>query len=101
MISRVWKGWTSPVNADAYEELLRETVIPGLKQIKGHRGVYVMRQDGPEEVEFIVMNLFESIEAVKEFAGENYTVAVFEPEARILLSRVEPVARHYKVKIAP
>lgn len=101
MISRVWKGWTSPANADAYEELLREKVIPGLKQIKGHRGAYVMRQDGPEEVEFIVMNLFESIEAVKEFAGENYEVAVFEPEARILLSRVEPVAQHYEVKIAP
>lgn len=101
MIARVWKGWTRPENADAYENLLRETVIPGLRQIPGHRGTYIMRQEGADETEFIVMNLFETLEAVKAFAGENYAVAVFEPEAKILLSRVEPLAQHYKVKAAP
>lgn len=101
MIARVWKGWTTSENADAYERLLRETVIPGLQQIDGHRGAYILRQDNPDETEFVVVNLFESLEAVKAFAGPDYTVPVFEPEARRLLSKVEPIARHYEVKLAP
>jgi heme-degrading monooxygenase HmoA len=101
MIARVWKGWTRPENADAYENLLRQQVLPGLKNIAGHRGAYVLRQDGKDETEFVVVNFFESLEAVKAFAGSDYNVPVFEPEARILLSKVEPVAHHYDVKIAP
>ena len=49
MIARVWKGWTLPENADAYERLLREEVIPGLQRIEGHRGAYILRQDGADE----------------------------------------------------
>ncbi|QBD74972.1 antibiotic biosynthesis monooxygenase [Ktedonosporobacter rubrisoli] len=101
MIARLWKGWTTLENADAYESLLRETVLPGLQHINGYRGGYIMRQDGNEEVEFAVLNLFESLEAVKTFAGPDYTVPVFEPEARRLLAKVEPIARHYEVKSAP
>jgi heme-degrading monooxygenase HmoA len=101
MIARVWKGWTNPQNADAYEALLRETVIPGLQRIDGHRGAYVLREDKKDEVEFLVVNFFESLEAVMAFAGPDYNVPVFEPEARELLSKVEPKAAHYQVKIAP
>jgi heme-degrading monooxygenase HmoA len=101
MIARVWKGWTQPDKADAYEALLRETVIPGLQQIDGHRGAYVLREDKADEVEFVVVNFFDSLEAVKAFAGPDYNVPVFEPEARELLSKVEPKANHYAVKIAP
>jgi heme-degrading monooxygenase HmoA len=101
MIARIWKGWTTPENADAYENLLREQVIPGLRRIDGHRGAYIMRQDGTNESEFVVVNFFDSLEVVQEFAGPDYTVPVFEPEARLLLSKVEPIARHYDVKMAP
>lgn len=101
MIARLWKGWTRPEDADAYERLLREHVLPGLQAIDGHHGGYVLRHDGNEEVEFVVLNLFVSLEAVRAFAGPEYTVPVFEPEARQLLSRVEPLARHYEVKAAP
>jgi heme-degrading monooxygenase HmoA len=101
MIARVWKGWTAPGNADAYEALLRERVLPGLQDIHGYRGGYILRQDGREETEFVVVNLFDSLEAVRAFAGPDYTVPVFEPEARQLLSKVEPIARHYEVKMAP
>ena len=101
MIARVWRGWTRTDNADAYEKLLREVVYPGLQNINGYRGGYILRQDGHEEVEFVTMNLFASLDAVKAFAGTDYEVPVFEPEARHLLSRVEPVARHYDVKYAP
>jgi len=101
MIARLWRGWTSIENAEAYEKLLREQVLPGLRQIDGYRGGYILRQESNDEVEFVVMNLFESLEAVRAFAGPDYTVPVFEPEARQLLSKVEPLARHYEVKTTP
>jgi heme-degrading monooxygenase HmoA len=99
MIARHWRGWTQPRNADKYEALLKDNVIPGLKQLEGYRGGYVLRADGPEECEFVVINFFDSLEAVKAFAGADYTVPVFEPEARVLLSRIENVARHYDVRV--
>ena len=95
MIARVWRGWTKTENADAYEELLRDVVYPGLQKINGYRGGYIFRQNAKDETEFVTVNLFESLEAVKAFAGANYEIPVFEPEARHLLSRVEPTARHY------
>ncbi|GHO62882.1 antibiotic biosynthesis monooxygenase [Ktedonobacter sp. SOSP1-52] len=101
MIARLWRGWTSLENADAYEGLLREQVLPGLRQIDGYRGGYILRQESQGEVEFVVMNFFESLEAVRAFAGPDYTVPVFEPEARQLLSKVEPLAHHYEVKTTP
>jgi hypothetical protein len=101
MIARLWKGWTTTENANAYETLLRETVLPSLNQIAGYRGGYVLRRDENEEVEFAVLNLFDSLDAVRAFAGPDYTVPVFEPEARELLSKVEPIARHYEVKTTP
>jgi heme-degrading monooxygenase HmoA len=85
-------------DAIAYENLLREKVLPELRKIEGYRGGYVLRLDGSEEVEFVVVNLFESLEAVKRFAGPNYKIAVFEPEAKKLLCRIEPIANHYDVR---
>ncbi len=101
MIARLWRGWTTLENANAYEKLLRERVLPGLQRIDGYRGGYILRQEGSDEVEFVVINLFDSLEAVQAFAGPDYTVPVFDPEARQLLSKVEPVARHYEVKTTP
>jgi antibiotic biosynthesis monooxygenase (ABM) superfamily enzyme len=99
MIARHWRGWTLPEHANAYEDLLRNTVLPGLKQIPGYRGGYVLRRSIGAEVEFVVVNVFESIEAVQQFAGPDYAVAQFEPEARRLLARVEPLANHYEVAV--
>ena len=99
MIARHWRGWTKIQNADAYEALLKTKVLPGLKDTEGYRGGYVLRSDGPDEVEFVVVNLFESLEVVKRFAGPDYATPVFEPEARMLLSRVEPTAMHYEVRV--
>ena len=101
MIARVWKGWTKAEDADDYEKLLREVVYPELKAIDGYIGGYILRHDNSGESEFVTMNLFESIGAVKKFAGSDYYVPVFEPEARRLLSKVEPIAHHYDVKEAP
>ncbi len=80
---------------------MKSTVLPGLKQIEGYRGGYVLRNNNLTEVEFVVINLFDSLDSVKRFAGQEYEIAVFEPEARRLLSRLEPIARHYQVVISP
>lgn len=98
MIACHWRGWTKPEDADVYETLLRDTVLPGLKQIAGYRGGYILRGEPASEVEFVVINFFDSLAAVQEFAGPNYQTPVFEPEARKLLSRTEPVATHYSVR---
>ncbi len=98
MIARHWRGWTELQNANEYEQFLKDKILPGLKNIQGYRGGYVLRSDGAEEAEFVVINFFDSLDAVKRFAGPQYMVPVFEPEARILLSKVEPVARHYEVR---
>jgi heme-degrading monooxygenase HmoA len=98
MIARHWRGWTTSANADAYEKFLKEHLFPSLRSIEGYRGCQLLRRDGDAEAEFVVINYFDSLDAVKRFAGENYTVAVFEPEARVLLSRNEEVAHHYQVR---
>lgn len=98
MIARHWRGWTKPQNADAYETLLKTQVLPDLSRIAGYRGGYVLRSDTADEVEFVVINLFDSLEAVRAFAGPDFSTAVFEPEARLLLSRIEMTAHHYEVR---
>jgi len=100
MIARHWRGWTEIDDADAYEALLKEKVLPALRRIEGYRGGYVLRSDGPQEAEFVVINLFDSLDAVKRFAGPDYTVPIFEPEAKMLLCKAEPLAMHYEVRAA-
>jgi len=98
MIARHWRGWTKPENADAYEDLLKRKVLPGLEKIDGYQGGYVFRRAGNSEVEFVVVNFFDSMAAVEKFAGPNFNIPVFEPEAKALLSRVESEAAHYDVR---
>lgn len=99
MIARYWRGWTKPEDVEEYEALLKGKVLPGLKTIEGYRGGYVLRREDGNEVEFVVVNFFESLDAVRRFAGEDYCTAVFEPEARRLLSRIEPQASHYEGRV--
>jgi len=103
MISRVWHGWTTEANADAYESLLLTVVLPGIasREIAGYRGAYLYRRDGASEVEFVTTLLFDSLAAVRAFAGEEYEVAVVPPAARALLSRFDPASSHYDVLLAP
>ena len=98
MIARHWRGWTKQEDADAYEKLLTTKVLPQLAAIIGYRGAYVLRANRSDECEFVVINFFDSLEAVQRFAGPDYTVPIFEPEARALLSRIEPMANHYEVR---
>jgi antibiotic biosynthesis monooxygenase (ABM) superfamily enzyme len=101
MIARHWRGWTKHEDADGYEALLKNKVLPGLKGIAGYKGSYILRKDDADDTEFVVINFFASIEAVREFAGPDYGVPVFEPEAKALLSRIENFATHYEVRAEP
>jgi hypothetical protein len=74
MIARHWRGWTAVQDADAYEGLLKNKVLPSPRDIEGYRGGYILRHDGPQEVEFVLVNLFDSLESVKRFAGPDYSV---------------------------
>ncbi|MDX1521835.1 MAG: antibiotic biosynthesis monooxygenase [Anaerolineae bacterium] len=100
MISRIWHGWTTPANADKYEALLKEEIFVGIenRHIRGFKGIQLLRRDAGEEVEFITIMTFASLEAVREFAGEDYDVAVVPDKARALLSRFDERSQHYKIR---
>jgi hypothetical protein len=100
MISQVWHGWTTPANADAYEALLNSEIFTGIqdRQIAGYRGVHLFSRNIGDEVEFVTVMWFYTIEAVRVFAGEDYEVAVVPPKARALLSRFDVRSQHYEVK---
>jgi hypothetical protein len=100
MIGRIWHGWTIPANADAYEELLKSEILIGIqnRQIVGYRGIHLFRRDLGHEVEFVTLRWFDSIEAVRAFAGQDYEVSVVPPKARELLSRFDERSQHYDAK---
>jgi heme-degrading monooxygenase HmoA len=100
MISRVWHGWATSANAEAYESLLKSEIFAGIKnrQIAGYRGIHLFRRNLADEVEFVTVMWFDSLEAVRAFAGEDYEVAVVPARARALLSRFDQRSQHYEVK---
>ena len=100
MISRIWHGWTSPGNADAYEALLKSEIFVGIRdrQIPGFRGIQLFRRDLGVEVEFVTVMWFDSLDAVRAFAGEDFEVAVVPPKARALLARFDARSQHYEVR---
>ena len=98
MIARIWHGWTTADRADAYEELLRSEVLPGIGRIDGYVGADLMRAPAAAgRVEFVTVTLWESLEAVHAFAGDDYEQAVVPPEARALLESFDERSRHYDV----
>jgi heme-degrading monooxygenase HmoA len=102
MIARWWRGWAATQeHADAYEELLRTTILPWVGSHEGHRGSYLVRRDVDEGVEFATLTLWVSLDAVKAFAGEDYEVAVVPDPARAVLSRWDERSVHYEVAVSP
>lgn len=99
MISRIWHGWTTPKNADTYERLLREEIFAGIqgRNIHGFRRIQLFRRNVGEEVEFVTVMYFDSLEAVRIFAGEDYEAAVVPPAARAVLSRFDARSQHYEI----
>jgi len=102
MIARIWHGWTKPEDAKAYEDMLRDEIFPGIAQrnIKGYRGAELFIYEGSAETEFVTLLRFESMEAVKEFAGEDESKPVIYPKAEALLTRMDERSRHYRFAIS-
>jgi len=101
MIGRMWRGRTTEANADAYETLLRTNMLPGIKSVDGYQGAYVLRRPVGDGVEFVTLTLFDSLDAVRGFAGPDYEKAVIIPEAEALLSMTEPNAAHFEIVVRP
>lgn len=100
MIGRIWHGWTNLADADTYEALLKSEVLAGIRerQIAGFQGIQLFRREMGEEVEFVTIMWFDSLEAVRAFAGEDYERAVVPPKARALLARFDARSQHYEIK---
>lgn len=100
MIARIWHGWTNRGNADKYEALLKEEIFAGIqnRHIRGFKSIQLLRREAGEEVEFVTIMLFDSLEAVREFAGENYEVAVVPAKARAVLSHFDERSQHYEIR---
>jgi heme-degrading monooxygenase HmoA len=100
MISRIWHGWTTLANADAYESLLKCEIFINIRnrKIEGFQEIQLLRRDAGNEVEFVTVMWFDSLDAVRVFAGEDYEVAVVPPKARELLSRFDERSQHYEVR---
>ena len=99
MICRLWRGWTTPGNADAYEAIVRGEVIPAIeaRQIPGFRHIDVMKRDLGDEIEFQTCMWFDDLDAIKAFMGEDYSVSHVPVEARAVLNSFDDRAAHYEV----
>jgi len=97
MIARTWRGATEPPNADRYVVHLRERTLPLLTELPGYQGAYVLRRAAGSRIEFTVVTLWESVDSIRAFAGEDATAAVVPPEARALLASSDDRAVHWDV----
>jgi len=97
MIARTWHGYTKPEHADLYEAMLKPELLPGISQAKGYIGSYLLRRPLGSEVEFVTILLWDSIDAIRAVAGEDYESAVIPEERRQYLSRYDAKSAHYEI----
>jgi antibiotic biosynthesis monooxygenase (ABM) superfamily enzyme len=98
MMARIWHGWTKHTDANEYEQMLRDEIFPSIagRKIAGYRGAELFIRENGDEVEFVTLLRFDSMDAVKEFAGADVSKPVIYPKAEALIMRMEQ-ARHYRV----
>ena len=97
MIARIWHGWTLPNNADPYQQLLQTKILPGIHRVAGYKGAHLLRRAHQDSIEFVTITFFESLDAVRVFAGADYEKAVISAEAHKLLARFDERSVHYEV----
>ena len=97
MLARVWKGAVRREDGDAYAEYMRETGVAGYAATPGNRGVWMLRRDTEDRSEYMTFTLWDSLEAIKAFAGDEYEIAVFYPEDDRFLVERDLRATHYEV----
>jgi len=97
MIARIWRGQATNAKADAYFRHATATVFPSLKDLAGHRGAWLLRRQADGQTEFLALTLWESLDSIRAFAGDDIATAIVEPEARAVLADFDDFARHYEV----
>jgi heme-degrading monooxygenase HmoA len=98
MIARVWHGYTRPEHAEAYENMLKPELLPGIGTKKGYQGSYLLRRDLGTEVEFITILLWDSLDDLRAAAGhDDYETAIIPDERRKYLTRFDAKAAHYEI----
>lgn len=99
MISRIWHGWTALDNADKYESLLKEEIFVGIqgRHIRGFTNIQLLRRNVGHEVEFVTIMIFDTLDAIREFAGQDHEAAVVPEKARALLSHFDERSQHYEL----
>jgi antibiotic biosynthesis monooxygenase (ABM) superfamily enzyme len=100
MIARIWRGWTKPADAKVYENMLRSEMFPSIaaRKISGYHGAELFIREDGNEMEFVTLLRFDSMEGVKEFAGADETRPVIYPGVEQLLTRMER-SQHYRIAI--
>jgi heme-degrading monooxygenase HmoA len=93
----MWRGFAIRERADDYVKHLQQSVIPELRQIDGFKGIYLLRRESSDDVEFVVLTLWESMEAIRKFAGENPEVAVVAPTARVFFREYDAKVKHFDI----
>ena len=97
MIARVWRGYTKPDHADAYEAMLKPELLPGISKKTGYKGSYLLRREVGAEVEFITIMLWDSIDSIRAAAGADYETAIIPEARRKYLSRYDAKSAHYEI----
>lgn len=97
MIARIWRGAVAKSDGDAYAQYMQDTGVAGYSNIDGNRGVWMLRRDVDDKTEFVMFTLWDSMDAIKAFAGEQPEVAVFYAEDERYLIEREEVVSHFEV----
>jgi heme-degrading monooxygenase HmoA len=101
MIARSWTGHAPLDDPDSYPSFLLEVVRPQLEALDGFCGLYLLRRPGSDAIEYRVITLWDSMDAIRAFAGDEPGRAVVEPEARAALASFDREVRHYDVVARP
>jgi antibiotic biosynthesis monooxygenase (ABM) superfamily enzyme len=98
MVARVWRGYANTTeHADAYEAMLKPELLPGVSRKKGYRGSHLLRRQSGDEIEFVTILFFDTLDDIKALTGPDYETAVIPPERKQHLSRYDAKAVHYDV----
>ena len=98
MIARIWHGYTKPKDADAYEAKLKPELLPGIGKIPGYKGGIVLRRPQGDEVEFVTIMVWDSVESLRAVAGPNYAAAIIPEDRLKYLSRYDKESVHYEIR---
>jgi antibiotic biosynthesis monooxygenase (ABM) superfamily enzyme len=102
VITRLWRGWTNPEDAPAYERIVKEVLASiAARNIAGYHGAFLLRREVGGEVEFATLLSFDTIESVRAFAGDDYEAAYVPPQARAVLARFDERSAHFETLLTP